>query len=348
MDFSLFYFAGQEKRGQDPYRLLWEGARFADRHGFTAIWTPERHFDPFGAPFPSPALTSAALSCITQNIQIRAGSVVLSLHHPIRVAEEWAMLDHFSKGRIGICFASGWHARDFVLAPEAFERKRARMLESFQCIQKLWQGESLPFLGLKLERIPLRIYPLPLRDKIPCWFAASGSPETFRVAGEQQVGILTHCLNQTVSELAEKIVLYRHCLGETGKAVCQVTLMLHTYLGRSMEAVREAAYLPLRSYLKGALQLERLRDLSVEPEEIEADPQDLEDVLDQATERYFSHCGLFGTPEHCFSFVQRLSQIGVQEIACLIDFGMEEDQVLESLWPLLELKKRCASLGDSS
>ncbi len=108
MDFSLFYFASAaQTAAEDSYRLLIEGAKFADRHGFKAVWTPERHFHSFGGLFPNPSLTSAAIAAITERVQIRAGSVVLPLHHPVRVAEEWAVVDNLSNGRVGISFASG-------------------------------------------------------------------------------------------------------------------------------------------------------------------------------------------------------------------------------------------------
>src|SRR5690606_12614994 len=108
--------------------LLLEGAKFGDRNDFTAIWTPERHFHAFGGLYPNPSVASAAIAAITHRIQIRGGSVVLPLHHPIRVAEEWALVDNLSHGRVGIAFASGWQPNDFVLRPENFADKNAALM----------------------------------------------------------------------------------------------------------------------------------------------------------------------------------------------------------------------------
>src|SRR6185503_13150156 len=92
--FSLFYFADAEAGSrEDKYRLYLEGARFADTHGFEAIWTPERHFHENGGLYPNPAVLSAALATLTKNVRLRAGSVALPLHHPLRVAEEWSVVD---------------------------------------------------------------------------------------------------------------------------------------------------------------------------------------------------------------------------------------------------------------
>ncbi len=89
-DFSLFFWGNDDAVGPGKYRLLLDSARYADSRGFRAVWTPERHFHAFGGPYPNPAVTGAAVAAITSNLDIRAGSCVLPLHHPARVAEEWA------------------------------------------------------------------------------------------------------------------------------------------------------------------------------------------------------------------------------------------------------------------
>src|SRR5690606_7202103 len=119
MDFSLFYFAAEEaKVGAAKYRLLLEGTKYADNHGFAGIWIPERHFHSFGDQFPNPSVAAAAIAATTKNIRIRSGSVVLPLHDPIRVAEEWSMVDNLSDGRVELSLASGWHPNDFVFFPQ--------------------------------------------------------------------------------------------------------------------------------------------------------------------------------------------------------------------------------------
>ena len=110
--FSLFFFSDNGSAvGTGKYDLLMRGAAFADQHGFSAVWTPERHFHRFGGLYPNPAILGAALATATTNVGIRAGSVVLPLHHPARIAEEWSVVDNLSGGRVGVAFASGWRPR---------------------------------------------------------------------------------------------------------------------------------------------------------------------------------------------------------------------------------------------
>ena len=141
--FSLFYFGAETYAQNDKYALYLELARFADAHGFEAIWTPERHFHEVGSLYPNPSILNAALSGITKNVQLRAGSVVLPLHDPLRVAEEWAVVDNLSGGRTGLAIASGWHPHDFAFFPERFADRRHFMYEGIETIQRLWSGKAI-------------------------------------------------------------------------------------------------------------------------------------------------------------------------------------------------------------
>ena len=186
IDFSLFYFASDAGgSGADRYRLLLEGAKFADEHDFAAVWTPERHFHAFGGLYPNPAVTSAALAAITRRIQIRAGSVVLPLHHPVRVAEEWSVVDNLSGGRVGLSFASGWHANDFAFSPGNYADRKEIMFRGIETIRKLWLGEAVDAQSGDGKAIQIKIQPLPIRPRPPIWITAAGSVETFRAAGRK-------------------------------------------------------------------------------------------------------------------------------------------------------------------
>src|SRR5206468_911098 len=170
VDFSLFYFAsGDAGPAAEKYRVLLEGARFADRNGFAAVWTPERHFHRFGGLYPNPSVTSAALAAVTERIQIRAGSVVLPLQHPIRVAEEWAVVDNISGGRVGVSFASGWHANDFVFAPENYAERKAITFREIETVRRLWRGETISITDGARHEIQVRIYPRPIQPELPVW-----------------------------------------------------------------------------------------------------------------------------------------------------------------------------------
>ncbi|MFY0566790.1 MupA/Atu3671 family FMN-dependent luciferase-like monooxygenase [Archangium lansingense] len=343
LDFSLFYFADDsEQQGRDRYRLLMEGARFADRNGFSAIWTPERHFHAFGGLYPNPSVTGAAVAAITERVSIRAGSVVLPLHHPVRVAEEWAVVDNLSRGRVGLSIASGWHADDFVFAPERYARRKEVMMEGLDVIRRLWRGETVSYPGGAGTPVEVRLRPQPVQRELPVWLTAAGNPETFRSAGAAGAFVLTHLLGQSLEELGGKIALYREAWSASGRpGQGHVTLMLHTYVDPDLERVKARVEAPFKAYLRSSLDLMTGigRSLGMDVDARSLRPADLDRIVAHAFERYFETSGLFGTPRGCRDMVERVRELGVDELGCLIDFGIDSDAVLESLPALDQLRR---------
>jgi natural product biosynthesis luciferase-like monooxygenase protein len=348
LDFSLFYFASNDSANKtERYRLLFEGARFADNHGFEAVWTPERHFHAFGGLFPNPSVMSAALAAVTERVKIRAGSVVLPLHHPIRIAEEWSLVDNISQGRVGVAFASGWHADDFVFSPDSYADRKEKTFQGIELVKRLWRGASAKVPGGGGNLVDVKIFPTPIQAELPIWITAAGTVDTFVKAGEIGANVLTHLLGQSVEEVAEKIKLYREALANHGRDPLsgRVTLMLHTLIDRDLELVREKVRAPFTNYLKSSIGLisNLVKSLNLPLDLKSMSERDMDDLLAFAFDRYFETSALFGTPETCGDLIERLKAIGVDEVACLIDFGVDVDSVLSGLRYLDHLKERSGS-----
>ncbi|HEU4459261.1 MAG TPA: MupA/Atu3671 family FMN-dependent luciferase-like monooxygenase [Methylibium sp.] len=355
IDFSLFYFSSDESEGvTNKYHLLLEGAKYGDAHGFAAVWTPERHFHAFGGLYPNPSVTSAAIAAVTQRIGIRAGSVVLPLHHPARIAEEWSVVDNISNGRVGISFASGWQPNDFVLKPENFAKNKQVMLEGIETVRKLWRGEACSFPGATGNAVEVRILPKPVQKELPVWVTAAGNPETFAAAGRLGAHMLTHLLGQSIEELEGKLATYRKAWKDAGHAgEGYVSLMLHTFVGPDEQAVRAKVRQPLIEYLRSSVNLIQQyawsfpafkkregMDTSAQAVDLQSLGKDeMDALLEHSFERYYEGSGLFGTPEQCAAIVDKLKGIGVDDVACLIDFGVDSASVLEHLPHLSEVRK---------
>jgi natural product biosynthesis luciferase-like monooxygenase protein len=363
IEFGLFFWnvaSEADLHARDKYRLLLESARFADTHGFCAVWTPERHFASFGGLYPNPAVTSAALATITERVALRAGSCVVPLHHPIRIAEEWAVVDNLSNGRVGLSIAAGWATPDFALRPENHARAKQVMFESAEQVQRLWRGETVRFPGPQGE-VEVRTLPRPVQPELPIWVTTAGNPETFAEAGRMGANVLTHLLGQTVEEVSAKIVAYRQARSEAGHAGRgTVTLMLHTFIGSSRSAVEAAVRGPMKDYLRSAMalvkaaawhfptfkqQLNAAQGKSLDAFFAEANEADMDALLEFAFQRYFGESGLFGSPEDALTMVERVADADVDEIACLIDFGIDAQTVLDHLPMLDQVRALSAQRG---
>lgn len=344
MKFSLFFFSGDgSKADPEKYRLLLESAKFADRAGFSAVWTPERHFQDFGGLYPNPSVLGAALAAVTERLQVRAGSVALPLHHPVRVAEEWAVVDNLSGGRVAVSFASGWHPGDFVLAPEAYAERKEVMFGHVELIRRLWGGESVAFAGVDGTEFEVRTLPRPVQPELPVWITSAGNPETWARAGRIGANLLGGMQGETFETIGKKVEIYRAARAKAGHdpRAGQVAVMLHTFLGEELGAVKERARPALTAYLQTFLkegQNEARRKAAVEVASATDEENEMRAAL--AYEYYFNRNSLLGTVAKCSRMVDGLAAVGVDEIACLVDFGLEVETVLDGLRHLDELRAR--------
>jgi natural product biosynthesis luciferase-like monooxygenase protein/amino acid adenylation domain-containing protein len=343
--FGLAYF-GQYAAGftAGKYDLIVESARYADRAGFHALWIPERHFHEFGGFSPNPAVMAAALARETERIQLRAGSVVLPLHDPIRVAEEWSVVDNLSDGRVGIAFASGWHASDFVFAPDAYGQHRELTFTGMRTVQQLWRGEKISRRAGQNSTVEVGIYPRPKQAELPAWLTIVNNPETYRAAGKAGVGVLTNLMAQSLDELAANIAIYREALAEHGHdpAKANVTVLIHTYLeddaGRAIATARQ----PMCEYLLSSIGLfQGMAQSDGRAVDVgRLSQSDRTYLVQNAYEKYVASSALIGSPDTCAPVVERLIGAGVDELACFVDFGVDRAAVLRGLRHLSELRGR--------
>lgn len=348
MKFGIMFFSSVAAEEQtNKYQLLIDAARYVDEHDFVSVWTPERHFHEFGGLFANPSVTSAALAMITNHVQLRSGSLVSPLHNPVRIVEEWSMVDNLSNGRAAISFGSGWNINDFVFFPDRYAKRHSVMYGQIETIQALWRGEPLMQKNGAGKEIEIRPYPRPIQEQLPFWLTSSGNIDTFISAGSIGANLLTHMEHQDDAALGEKIARYRQARADNGfdPETGIVSLMLHTFMGPDMESVKQKVREPMRKYLRSAINLERkavsgggTASGGYEIDEHEIDEEDMEELLDLIFERYFYNISLTGTVDHCKKRVDALKAVGVNEIACLIDFIDDGDAILESLTYLSQLR----------
>ncbi|HZB30772.1 MAG TPA: MupA/Atu3671 family FMN-dependent luciferase-like monooxygenase, partial [Streptosporangiaceae bacterium] len=344
-DFSVYFF-GDYPEDETPrdgkYELIAEVARFADEHDFHALWMPERHFHSFGGLFPNPAVLAAALARETRRLRLNAGSVVLPLHDPIRVAEEWSMVDNLSGGRVGIGCAGGWHAGDFVFFPDRFGRHKELMYEQVEVVRSLWRGEKVRRRSGDGER-EVRLFPRPVQEIPPMYTAVVGDSASYEAAARHDMGVVTNLMSQSVEQLAENIARYRRARAAHGldPDAGRVAVLLHTYLAADHDSARREAYDPMRRYMRASMSLfgSFTNSLGYNVDLASLDEEDLDFVFRRAYDRYCERRALIGSPETVASVVDEVSAAGADEIVSLVDFGVAPEALLSGLTHLDRLRR---------
>lgn len=336
MKLSLSFFGSYpDSTLPEAYDLILRATKLADKGGFEGVWFPERHFDEFGALSPNPSILAAATSAITNRIKLRAGSVVAPLHHPVRVAEEWAVVDQLSKGRVEIALASGWHSHDFIFNPESFTDRKDVTYQFERDLKRLWRGEAIDYLEGKDNTVSIVSHPRPVQKSLQTWFAALGSIETFEIAGRAGAGILTNLILQDFGQLTEKMEVYRRARADVGldPNAGQVAVLMHTYVAKDMKDARAIALQPLSKYLESSMNLSAKMTRQVDHKSAidslsEADRRFL---LQRGTEKFMQGRSLIGGVDHVQKILSELEELGISEAACFVDFGIPGDQILNSL-----------------
>ncbi|MFP2934554.1 MupA/Atu3671 family FMN-dependent luciferase-like monooxygenase, partial [Pyxidicoccus sp. 3LG] len=272
-----------------------------------------------------------------------SGSVVLPLHDPLLIAEQWSMVDNLSGGRVDLSIATGWHVQDFIFAPGNYEDRRNILLRHLATLRALWRGEKLQRVGGGGVTVEVGLRPKPVQKELPIWMTATVNPETFRLAGELGAGILTGLFAHSLEELKPKVALYREAWrrnGHPGRG--HITCMLHTFIGEDEQEVLRLVRKPLLAYFRSSAEITAslLAAQGHQGEIAKVSEEDINALLEHTFEHHAKGTGLIGTVESGLKRLRDVRESDVDEVTCLIDFGLETPVVLEGLGRLAKLRER--------
>lgn len=173
--------------GNRLYHRYLDELEYAEELGFDGVAVNEHHQTAYGL-MPSPNLMAAALSRRTERVQIMVlGNAIGIRGNPLRVAEEIAMLDHLSNGRIvsGFVRGIGWEYFAHSINPT---RSRSRFNEAHDLIIKAWTSEEMfQWIGSNYEYRYVNLWPRPLQQPHPpIYIPGSGSAETMKFVAEKR------------------------------------------------------------------------------------------------------------------------------------------------------------------
>jgi alkanesulfonate monooxygenase SsuD/methylene tetrahydromethanopterin reductase-like flavin-dependent oxidoreductase (luciferase family) len=217
-------------------------ARRAERLGFDSFWLPESHFLPEARP--APLLELAAAAAVTRELRLGVTSYLLPIRHPLLVAEEVAVLDRLSGGRLVLGLGRGFRADLFSAFGVDRAAKRELFESSLRCLLRAWRGESLDPASAGEG---IRVFPRPLQQPHPpLWIAAFG-PKALRQAAGLALPYLASPL-EPFARLRANLDLYREALSRDSavaapRAELPVPILRTVFVSRSrrrLDAARRA------------------------------------------------------------------------------------------------------------
>ena len=170
------------------YERAFDRIRIMDENGFDAVWLAEHHFSTYSV-CPSVHLMGMHVANMTKNLRIGMAVSLAAFYHPLRLAEEVALLDVLSGGRVNWGAGRGFDPTEMKNFGVPMEESRARFQESVEIVLKAWRNERLTYEGKYNRFDNVEVLPKPLQDPIPHWVAA-GSSEAVRWSAENGHPIL--------------------------------------------------------------------------------------------------------------------------------------------------------------
>ena len=225
-------------RTYEEHLTAWEAL---DRLGYDGVGFNEHHTSPYGL-MNSPNLMAASAAQRTRRLKLLVYGNLLPLHDPLRLAEELAMLDCLSNGRLVSGFARGI-PREHNVYRVPLRDSRARFEEAWEIIRRAWTEEAFSYSGTFWSYEDVAIWPRPVQQPHPpVWVPVTGSKETIEWAGRHDVPI-TPGLVPTKGLREDIIRYYARCLAQHGHRLTPEHLIIQAsaYVADSKaQAVREA------------------------------------------------------------------------------------------------------------
>ena len=255
MKFSLFTEI-QCPAGAAPVERLDEflaEAELADTLGFRGFWIAEIHFQPRFSLLSAPYAVLGAASQRTKRLRLGVAVNTLPVHHPVQLAEQAAMLDLLSRGRMDFAAGGGHpHSRVYECFGADHRLTHEIVEESLQVIQKAWTEETLSFDGRFFKIPPVVVNPKPVQQPHPPVYIAASSPEGVGLAGKMGVNLFLPIHTRTRAQIVELSNAYWEGLESHGHdaAARELGLLVPMHLAKTTGAAVERARDGVMSYYR--------------------------------------------------------------------------------------------------
>jgi alkanesulfonate monooxygenase SsuD/methylene tetrahydromethanopterin reductase-like flavin-dependent oxidoreductase (luciferase family) len=315
MKFSMFsvqdHYPGLKRTLTDFYDEIREQTILADRLGYYAYFVAEHHFHEYGV-YPNPAVALAQLAAVTENIRLGPAVTILPFRNPVTVAEDYAMLDQLSHGRVELGVGSGYLAHEFAGFAADPANKRFQFDDGLALLKKALSGERFSHKGeyYEVEDIQLNVTPVQ-KPMMPIYVAVLRREAAYHV-GKQGNKLMTvpYAACDTFEEIGPMMAEYFKGYEESGAPAGDraTVTALHTYVAESDEQARAEAAAAFDLYVETRLY---------------AKSQVYDDIIK-------SGLALFGGVYTVVDKLVRLHEMGVEHVAFLVNFGGLEGRLVRA------------------
>lgn len=329
MKFGIGYFSLQSppfspRSHKELYSEMLDEISTADQMGFDSAWLTEHHFLNDGY-CPSLLVTAAAIAARTKKIRIGTGVLLMPLHDPVRVAEDAAVVDLISGGRLILGLGLGYRPEEFAGFGRSLKERRGRMEESIEILNKSWMDEPFNHNGKYYKLDNINVTPKPVQKPIPIWIGAFTEPAIRRAA---RIGAPLYVPAIGVIPIVKYLFdMHSSLLKEYGRNPddFEKPLVREIYISdqksdKIWEKIKENVTYTAKGYASWGSMVDRQGNLLSDP----TDPILYDIARDQS---------IIGTPEECIDTIKRYQEeLPIDNLICRFKFpGISHEEAMRSM-----------------
>jgi len=302
-------------------REVLEECLAAEELGFNSVWLPEHHFGLFGC-LAIPAVALAHVAAKTRRVKLGPATVLLPCNHPVRAAEEFALLDVLSDGRAVFSAGRGYDKREYDAFEIPFAESRDRFVEGLEIVRKAWTEPEFTYRG-RYYNIPepVSCLPRPVQKPHPPIYVACFSRPTVELAAQQGLftlfapfaaAMMFGSVQAAVKTYRELAAAHGHVeMRSKSSYFCNVV-----YNQDDLLRTKERLLYYLNCFLPAVPQ-----DRAKAPPHIAYFVEIAEKIKAMKSEELGERSIVTGDPETCIATLRKCEEAGIEEVILYFNFG---------------------------
>jgi alkanesulfonate monooxygenase SsuD/methylene tetrahydromethanopterin reductase-like flavin-dependent oxidoreductase (luciferase family) len=330
MRFGTYYFlqappslSHPEVVQREIEQMVW-----TEELGFDSIWLTEHHFIEYGLSV-SPAILATAAAMRTQRVRIGLAAAILPFHDPIRLAEELAMADILSGGRLDVGVGRGNRPVEFEGYRIPQIESRERFEETLAIMVRAWTQERFSFEGQHFTIPDVRVIPKPIQRPHPPLYVVCVSPDTIEATALRGLPMLNSILRGPIDQLVSQRDTYVKACKKGGRSDAEIASLLgrwgvsrHIYVAPT-DAQAQAEARDAEMWYQDALRrflipenIDRVHPL------LQPGFRTMAERLGKITwEQLVAETLAVGSPDTVAAKIEEMQRLGVGEVLCWMNFG---------------------------
>lgn len=310
---QFFSWPGRRIPLPEVYERAWQRIDIMEHAGYDAVWLAEHHFSTYSV-CPSIHMMGTHIAAKTKRLRIGMGVSLTPFYHPLRLAEEVALLDVLSGGRVNWGAGRGFDAKEYRTFGVEREESYPKFREHLDVVIKAWTNERLTYSGQFCEFDDVEVLPKPLQEPHPPVWVASGSPDAIAWSASNGYSILMDP-HASHGEIAAKRALYQTELEGAGHSIAgrDTPMARNIALGRTQaeaEAIaRKGAEFMFGSYLRKPDSVRAgTQEKSIQTDAVSSIGLSPDATVEEKVEHYVKEVVICGTPEKVRDDLQALEE----------------------------------------